>query len=308
MNTQLPDTVSFSGHETFTLRSNWLKKAFDLLKETPDLFRYQDAFVRLGVGKNMAQAIRFWATATRLFRRTENGNLEPTRLGEELLADNGWDPFLVTATSHWLIHYQITSRPNLTFTWYYTFNILKRGEFTIHSLSEKISEYLVQIDRKKPSKTTLERDIDCMIRCYTRPSTTQSTLAEDVLHCPLNDLYLVQALSDQTGTHYYLTSGSQPSLPDALVAFAALEQARCLKRHTLTFNELAYGERSPGRIFRLDEDSLLSRLFQFEELTNGQAIYSDSGGIRQIMWRTIDDPELDWSLLRIAFSRETTYA
>ncbi|MEJ5345427.1 MAG: DUF4007 family protein [Chloroflexus sp.] len=307
MSTHLLDTISFSGHETFTLRSNWLKKAFDLLCATPDLFHHHDAFVRLGVGKNMSQSIRFWGIATGLFKKTDKGNLEPTDLGKALLADDGWDPFLVTSTSRWLIHYQISSRPNSTFTWYYTFNLLKRGEFTIASLAKQLSDHLVQIEKKLPSEATLERDIDCMLRCYIRPSAYQSlSVTEDALHCPLNTLHLIQRFPDQSG--YYLASGSQPSLPDALVAFSALQQARWLRRHTLTFNEIAYGERSPGRIFRLDEDSLLSRLFQFEEITNGQATYSDSGGIRQIMWRTLDDPELDWSLLRTAFISEPSYA
>ena len=56
--------LSFSGHETFILRSNWLKKAYDILQEQPDLFFLEDAFVRLGVGKNMAQSIRFWGRAS----------------------------------------------------------------------------------------------------------------------------------------------------------------------------------------------------------------------------------------------------
>lgn len=51
---------SFSGHETFALRSNWLKKAYDLLQHMPDLFYRDDAFVLLGVGENMVQSIRFW--------------------------------------------------------------------------------------------------------------------------------------------------------------------------------------------------------------------------------------------------------
>ena len=49
---------TFSGHETFALRSNWLKKAYDLLCARPDLFSGDTAFVQLGVGKNMAQSIR----------------------------------------------------------------------------------------------------------------------------------------------------------------------------------------------------------------------------------------------------------
>src|SRR6476660_8018659 len=66
-------SLTFSGHETFVLRSNWLKKAYDLLQERPDLFFLEDAFVRLGVGKNMAQSIRFWGRACNIFERLESG-------------------------------------------------------------------------------------------------------------------------------------------------------------------------------------------------------------------------------------------
>ncbi len=34
----LPQNPTFSGHETFALRSNWLKKAYDILRYTPDLY------------------------------------------------------------------------------------------------------------------------------------------------------------------------------------------------------------------------------------------------------------------------------
>jgi hypothetical protein len=71
---------------------------------------------------------------------------------------------------------------------------------------------------------------------------------------------------------------------------------------------LAYGERSPGRIFRLDEDALLSRLLCFETITNGRAVYSESGGIRQIAWHQLEDQSLDRALLDVAFAQERRYA
>ncbi|RMD77419.1 MAG: DUF4007 family protein [Chloroflexi bacterium] len=299
--------ITFSGHETFTLRSNWLKKAFDLLQDIPDLFRRDDAFVLLGVGKNMAQSIRFWGRATRLFERTETGDMRATALGAALLADNGWDPFLVTAAGRWLLHYQIVSNRDSAFTWYYTFNLLKRGDFTVKSLRANIVDFISQKINNIPSENTLNRDIDCMVRCYVRaPARSHAHLLEEVLHCPLLDLNLIQALPDQSG--YRLASGAQPDLPDALVALAAFEQARWHQRATLSFNDLAYGERSPGRIFRLDEDSLLSRLFLFEEVTGGIASYSDSGGIRQVIWRDLSQSQLECKLIESAFASENTYA
>jgi len=65
-------TPTFSGHETFALRGSWLKKAYDLLATTSNLFSMPDAFVQLGVGKNMAQSIRFWGRACGVFERDGN--------------------------------------------------------------------------------------------------------------------------------------------------------------------------------------------------------------------------------------------
>ena len=125
-----PALLTFSGHETFVLRSNWLKKAYDLLQEHPDLFFLEDAFVRLGVGKNMAQSIRFWGRACNIFERLESGTgHQATWLGRAIFDDtHGWDPFLVTPTSRWLLHWQLVSRPEAAFSFYYTFNLLRRGE------------------------------------------------------------------------------------------------------------------------------------------------------------------------------------
>jgi hypothetical protein len=302
-------SLTFSGHETFVLRSNWLKKAYDLLQERSDLFLLEDAFVRLGVGKNMAQSIRFWGRACNVFERLENGaGHRATWLGTALFDDaDGWDPFLVTPTSRWLLHWQIASRIEAAFTWYYTFNLLRRGEFTAHQLAQQIVQTVAQLGGKVPSPATISRDIDCMLRCYLRPDAAQlGPTAEDALHCPLHELDLLQALPGQPA--YHLISGARPDLPDQLVAFAALQQARALGRATVAFNELAYGERSPGRLFRLDEDALLSRLLHFEAVSRGRAAYSESGGIRQIAWREPADMSLDRALLEEAFAQERRYA
>lgn len=300
--------LTFSGHETFVLRSNWLKKAYDLLLDRPDLFSQEDAFVRLGVGKNMAQSIRFWGRVCGVFAPADGGaGQRATWLGAALLDDAGWDPFLVTPASRWLLHWQIAAGPAAAFTWHYAFSKLRRGEFTEPQLSHQIVQFVAQLGGKPPSPATISRDIDCMLRCYLRPDAAQlGPSAEDALHCPLNELGLIQQLPGQPA--YRLVSAARPDLPDQLVAFAALQQARALGRSTVAFNELAYGERSPGRVFRLDEDALLSRLLRFEALTGGRAAYSEGGGIRQIAWREPEDASLDRALLGAAFAEERHYA
>jgi hypothetical protein len=299
--------ITFSGHETFVLRSNWLKKAYDLLRDRPDLFFLEDAFVRLGVGKNMAQSIRFWGRACNVFERLEGGaGHRATWLGQALLDDAGWDPFLVTPTSRWLLHWQLAARTDAAFTWYYTFNLLRRSEFGAPQLAQQILQLVAQLGGRAPSQATIGRDIDCMLRCYLRPDAARlGPAAEDALHCPLHELDLIQPLPGQPA--YRLVSGARPDLPDQLVALAALQQARDLGRATVAFNELAYGERSPGRLFRIDEDALLARLLRLEEQTGGRAVYAESGGIRQVAWRNIHDGAADRALLAEAFAQERRY-
>lgn len=161
-------SLSFSGHETFVLRGNWLKKAYDLLRQDDTLFYQEEAFVRLGVGKNMAQSIRFWGRVCGIFDRAADRNAHQiTPLGHALLADDGgWDPFLTTSSARWLLHYKVSAYPEAAFSWYFTFNLLRRGEFTLDHLARHISDLLARYDQKLPSAATLRRDIDCLLRCY----------------------------------------------------------------------------------------------------------------------------------------------
>ncbi len=82
----------FSGHETFPCRYAWLPKAVRGLREDPALFSNEDdAMVRLGVGKNMVRAIRFWADAAGVIQneksKAQNGNDPETAPSEPMLLD-----------------------------------------------------------------------------------------------------------------------------------------------------------------------------------------------------------------------------
>ena len=57
---------SFARHETFCPRYGWLKKGFEGVNSDRSVFDSADAIERLGVGKNMVRAIRFWCVAFHL--------------------------------------------------------------------------------------------------------------------------------------------------------------------------------------------------------------------------------------------------
>ena len=306
--TLIPDGTkpTFSGHETFALRSNWLKKAYDTLMTTPDLFYRKDSFVILGVGKNMVNSIRFWGRVCGIFDKSDDGRThEISHLGHQLFANDGWDPFLVTPTARWLLHWEIASRPENTFTWFYVFNLLRGGDFTVPDLTKSIIDFVERSEIRPPSETTMRRDIECLINCYCLPESGVAALSEDALACPLLSLGLIQVLPGQQS--YRLNIGTRSELPLELVTFAIREQMQRLDRKTITFSELAYAYGSPGRIFRLDEDTLLNYVIRIHEVTNNAAYYSDQAGIRQVAWPNIEDEDLPNHLLIDAFNREARY-
>ena len=300
----LPFTPVFSGHETFALRGTWLKKAYDLLQATPERFAHEEAFVWLGVGKNMAQSIRYWGRVCGIFDRLPNGaGYASTPLGHALLADDGWDPFLVTPASRWLLHWQLAARPETAFSWYYTFNLLHTGAFTADQLASQIAAEALRRGWRVSSPATLRRDVDCLLHCYVRPAAKElANAVEDALACPLRELNLIQLLPGER--RYTLASSPQPDLPTTLVLYAALRQVQAVGRQTLALHELAYAPGSPGRVFRLTEDGLLARLLRLSELTGGRAYFTEAAGIRQLAWLDPSDAPLLRQLLQQAFADE----
>ena len=90
----------FSGHESFPCKSMWLKKGYDYLV-SHNKFTAPDAVVKLGVGKNMVQSIRFWLRAFGLLNDDK-----VTEIAHYLFDDrDGKDPYAEDNATLWILHY-----------------------------------------------------------------------------------------------------------------------------------------------------------------------------------------------------------
>lgn len=90
----------FSGHESFPCKSMWLKKGYDYLVGN-NKFTDPDAVVKLGVGKNMVQSIKFWLRAFGLLNDDK-----VTEIAHYLFDDrDGKDPYAEDNATLWILHY-----------------------------------------------------------------------------------------------------------------------------------------------------------------------------------------------------------
>ena len=277
---------SFSGHQTFPFRYTWLKKGVDAVTEDPTVFSSEDASVTLGVGKNMVASIRHWCQVAGLIRTDphQRGRFIPTNLGETIFDDkNGFDPYLDDPATLWLIHWQIATNINQATAWYWAFNVLKKNQFVRSTFAEELHEWASRekISMRPVSANTLQRDVNCFIRTYCQSRHT-AAIVEESFDCPLVDLNLIAELPESDGYEFQRGEKETLSIEVFAATLIAFWDARFSERDAMPFQELMYAPISPGRIFRLDEDTMVLYLERLEPLTNGTLRYDETADLKQV--------------------------
>jgi len=286
----------FGGHEKFVFRQGWLKKAVDFALEDPAIFNQEDAFVRLGVGKNMATSIRYWGLATGFLEEPSRRRdyIQPTRLGKALLVDGGWDPYLEDIGTLWLIHWQLVSNREQGLVWYLIFSRYFDVEFRKEQLIDFIERQLIHIGLRTTS-AMIEREIDVFLRTYTSTQVRQGLSPEESLDCPLVELGLIQ----QNERVYRFDVGRKPTLPLEIFGFALITYLcrHFQTRNTATVDECIYHPGSPGQLFKLDDHSVMDYLEKLETATKVNLRLREAAGQWQIYWQELSIDN-GWELLR----------
>lgn len=293
----------FSGHETFPLRHLWLRKAYDAVKEqcgdgvaSRSVFTDPDAIARLGVGKNMVGSIRHWALACGIIDEQQHGFV-PTDLAEFLFGEQAADPYMESPATIWLMHWMVAGRAERTTTWYWAFSYLSAQTFERELLASELNSYCTGLQKTRASSGTIKRDVECFIRSYVPRA--GAALTEELTEPLLGELGLVQQIGRST---FAFRRGPKPTLPDSVFLFALLEFWKEYSPNTasLAFEVVAYEPGSPGRVFKLDENSVAEKLTNVERMTRGWIASSDTAGLRQIA-KTRDGDRNGLDVLRVGY-------
>ncbi len=222
--------MHFAKHETFYVRDGWLYKGLKAIREDEMMFLSDDAPQRLGLGKNMVRALRFWMQATglayeKLLKRGKAQFLTP--LGEAIL---NYDPYQELEGTLWLLHHQLICSKDHATAWYWFFNHYIPLNFTRQDFVERLGQWVnTQSDENEslPAEGSLIRDFDCLIHTYVPSQRDRSP--EDLMESPLASLGLIASVEQQDEEskrvrHYRLLSSQATTVPPLVFLYILLKR------------------------------------------------------------------------------------
>ena len=257
----------FSGHESFSCKSLWLKKGYDYLLNDKS-FTDIDSVAELGVGKNMVASIRFWLKAFALTIADV-----PTELSKFIFDDKcGKDPFAEDINTLWLLHYQLVSSQiasiyNLLFLEFQR----EKKEFDKESLLSFIKRKCSVPEQKNVyNENSVKKDIQVLTRNYVSPSDLKSIEDFSALLLPLG---LIKQKANDT---YYFNEPSISDIDLSVILYALIDKKGVDK--TLSFDAI----QELALLFCLPITKFILIIKQIEELYKGKIVYTDNSGIKNI--------------------------
>ncbi|MEU9890130.1 DUF4007 family protein [Sphaerisporangium sp. NPDC051011] len=307
--TKLADAAvfSFARHETFAPRFGWLHKAYSQVSNDSRVFLHKEAPVTLGVGKNMVNAIRYWAQAFKLTAEHAAGGTSranaasPTWEARWLLDEDGADPYLEDPGSLWLLHWWLLSPDCLAPTWWVAFHALPNSRFTEAELTDLVVGLVRNAGWEVPALASIAKDVDCLTKMYAPRKAASGSPGsfEDLLDCPFRELGLLESVESSPGSPrtWRFTSNARTSLPARVAAYACLDYAARYDptARTVSLARLANEPGGPGRAFRMGEPALTSVLEEACAL-NPQLKITNAVGQRSLVFSS-DPSNLAWDIL-----------
>lgn len=259
----------YSGHESFACRYGWLIKIYRLVLENPQQFQnLDDIMLALGLGKNMAKSLRFWAGAFDLVADTSARTISCTPFADWLLdPEAGVDSYLEDPRSLWLLHWRVTAMAGLG-AWQLLFFETPETEMLRSRVSERLAQRAASTGRPLAANT-LKQHIDIFLSTYASRPARSANVLEHVLACPLQELALVERRPHGRADELIALPRTDRRGVDALtLARIVCDYWRVRAPHdrTVSLASLLLDVASPGLVLRMEEGAFVERISDMADL------------------------------------------
>lgn len=241
--------IRLKGHETFMLRDGWLTKGILAVKENPKVFFENAGADALGVGTNMAKAIRYWLREGGLTEENGKADIQLSDLGK-LIEEK--DAYFEDDFSLWLVHIHLAMNAERVTSWYIFFNLLESEEFTKEELKSELTDKILQFAQvESVAESSVNSDCQGILNMYYRENEKDYD-PEDKRISPFAHLGLIRKNMNRYKKH-------QPNLntlsADVILYILAKAREEALG-DSISIDALVNQENMPGKLLNLNRVAL----------------------------------------------------
>lgn len=258
----------FSGHESFPCKSMWLKKGYDFLVDR-NKFTDPDAVVKLGVGKNMVQSIKFWMRAFGLLN--DDG---ATEIARYLFDDReGKDPYAEDNATIWILHYLlVVTAVSSIYRLFFVDLQREKKELDKEQILSFIKRKCNVPEQKNVfNENTVRKDIRVLLQNYLAPTSPKGN--EEYA-----SLLLELGLLRESEGKYSFNEVSMECVNPLIILFALVHIAG--EDKTVSFDKL----QELSLIFCIPISPFLIQVRSLSELYPKEISYTDNSGIRNVQF------------------------
>lgn len=249
--------MGFGQHQSFYLRTYWLRKAIQQLEKNNRFFYEKEASEWIGLGNNMVKSLKHWIEATDICvtdkRISDNKVIHTISPFGEIF--NEYDPYIEINDTVSILHYHIVDSDDPSTTWYWLFNEYDKSSFEKEEALNDLISWINKTYNTKNSIDTLERDIDCLLKQYY--SRNKSDDPEEVIQSPLVALNLLEELDGRIYKRH-------PKFED--IGLTALMYVLLIYGQTeISIDEIETNKNLWGKVFNLQRSEIVRAI---EQLVN----------------------------------------
>ena len=253
-------------HGSFYLRRGWGTKIVQAVEADTMIFspsKEQEAVDRIGLGRVMIKALRYWADVSGLTveEKKQGGIAEKRTYLFNLIEAN--DRYFQKSGSLLLLHRNIALNKENATAWYWAFNELDKQSFTKEEFVEGF-HYFLAVNGMSIKKTAVDKEFNCFKNTYFAEKKFDIKTAMDEDTYPFfGPLHLIKTNDDKQFEKTYLTKTEMP-LHILIYAIAKDNPEESEHGGQISIDKLMEEKRQVGKYFPMRYSKLMDMLLEAE--------------------------------------------
>ena len=253
-------------HGSFYLRSGWGTKIIQAVEADNMIFspaNEQEAVDRIGLGRVMIKALRYWADASGLTteEKVQGGIAERRTDLFDLLEAN--DRYFQKPGSLLLLHRNIALNEENATAWYWAFNEFDKQAFSKEEFVEGL-HYFLAVNEMSIKKAAVDKVFNCFMNTYLAEKKFDiKTVMDEDTYPFFGSLHLLRVNEDKKFEKAYLTKAEMP-LHILIYAIAKDNPEESSHSGQVSIDKIMEEKRQVGKYFPMRYSKLIDMLLEAE--------------------------------------------